>query len=372
MNRFNSLKTSLMVCAVAAGYLLQSLSPVLAQHFDGQIVSLNECWRYTSSDLMPEDPASDKDNIYIAERGGRVSAISIQTGIRIWSTDFGGEVRSNVVVLGSTVYVATGTVKAGKQRSGVTLVRALSAVTGLPSFDLPVRTDAEVRLVSAGGKLVVLTSDGGVTAFENGRTNAAWHKSLSRGPIGPIFVWLDKLLLASTDMKIYVISVLTGAQINSVSTQSSVSALSMIDGDLVWGDDRGEVVRYDLAAGSVYWRFKNGARISGLSTTEEGVLAASLDNFTYLISPYYGRVRWKKRLPARLESLTSYGQDLVAVQAVGEPIVTLLSADSGKTVGQITVGDDSFIRPPLAAGDRLILFTNRQLIASRLSPCPEK
>jgi len=140
----------------------------------------------------------------------------------------------------------------------------------------------------------------------------------------------------------------------------------------VWGNDRGEIVRYDLARNSVYWRIKNGARISGLVTVDEGVVAASLDNFTYLISPYYGRVRWKKRLAARIESLVAYGKDIIVLHAVGESSVTLLNVENGKAVGQVSIGDAAFIAPPTVVDGRLVFLTNNLVMAQSTGPCTIK
>lgn len=341
-----------------------------AQLQDGQLVSTNQCWRYDTDTVMAAAPAFDKDNLYLAERGGRITAISIKTGSRIWSTELGGEVRSNLAVLGSNVYVAVAPVT-DNRKMGVATIHALSALTGLPTFEITVTDSSDVRLLAAANELVVLTSDGRVSAYGIDSQIAVWQRTFSAPPAQAI-VWYDKVVVANVDLKIRVISLATGSDLAVVPTESPVSALSVIENDLLWGNDRGEIVRYDLARNSVYWRIKNGARISGLVTTNEGVVAASLDNFTYLISPYYGRVRWKKRLPARIESLVRYGKDLIALHAVGESSVTLLNLETGKAAAQISVGDAVFIGPPVAVDARLVFLTNKLVTALSAGPCTLK
>ena len=88
------------------GSLLAIPSLSSAQKKDVSVITLNECWKYASPDIMNLRPAADRSNLYIAEGGGRVTAISLVSGTRLWSTELGGDIRSNLAVLGSSVYVA--------------------------------------------------------------------------------------------------------------------------------------------------------------------------------------------------------------------------------------------------------------------------
>jgi outer membrane protein assembly factor BamB len=169
------------------------------------------------------------------------------------------------------------------------------------------------------------------------------------------------------------VSALTGEEIASVDTDRLVSAIGFIDHDLVWGDELGNVVRYDLEKRSIYWKFRNGAKISSLTTANEAVLAASYDNFVYLIHPYFGSVKWKKRLAGRASDVV-IGDPLFAVAlAVGEPTAILLNLENGKPVGQVNVGmDESFLTQPIYADGKYIFFTNRQVFVQSTAPCSTK
>lgn len=370
VNPFRRCKSGLPTCLSLAAILFHSVALGFSQQPDKSLVSLMECWRNTSIRVGRFKPAFDENDLYLAEPGGRLSAISVETGKLIWSTELGGEIRSNVAVLGSSVYIVAGPATDGKP-NGIGSLRALSASTGVPSVDVPL-TGTEVRLIPAAGRIVILTPNGLIECFENGGRVLAWQRNVPQVKLESAIAWNDKLVLATADMKVHVISVATGTDLSVVPTQHQVSALGVIDEDIVWGDERGEIVRYDLAKNNVYWRFKNGARISGLAPTDEGIAAASLDNFTYFISSYYGSVRWKKRLPGRVEGITPYGRDIVVVQTVGEPTATLISVEDGKSVSQVSVEQDLFIGPPLDAGGRLIFFTNHMVLAQSATPCSSK
>jgi hypothetical protein len=48
------------------------------------------------------------------------------------------------------------------------------------------------------------------------------------------------------------------------------------------------------------WKLRNGAEISSVTPTAEGLLISSFDNFIYLISENGGKPLWKKRLSGRI------------------------------------------------------------------------
>ena len=241
-------------------------------------------------------PAFDKTTFYVSERGGRVSALSLENGTRIWSTELGGELRSNVVAVGQSIFVAAGPIADGKPGHDANL-RVLSSSTGVPSVDITIPSSENIRLVGSADRVVVLAANGYAAAYDAASPNvtAVWQRNFPGLQIDSALVWGDKIVLAAGDHKIHVIDATTGTDVVAVPTKTRVSTLGVIDDDIVWGDDHGELIRYDLRKSAVYWRFKNGARISGLAQTDEGVVAASLDNFVYLVSSYYGSVRWKTR-----------------------------------------------------------------------------
>jgi len=370
VNKFRRRKLSLPSGLIFCVIMLHSVVLAFSQRPDGPLISLIECWRNDSIRLDPVTPAYDVNGLYLPERGGRLSAVAIQNGKLIWSTELGGEIRSNVAVIGGSVYVVAGPAADGKP-NGTGSLRVLSANTGVPTVEIQVSTE-EARLIPAAGKLVVLTPGGLISAFETGGHALAWQRSLPQINIKNALVRNDRLVIATADKKVHVIAAATGADLSVVPTERPVSALGVIEDDIVWGDDHGEIVRYDLEKNSVYWRFKNGARISGFAPTDDGIAAASLDNFTYFLSSDYGSVRWKKRLPGRVESITPFGKTLVVVQTVGEPTATLISVENGRSVGQVSSQDDSFTEPPLDAHGSLVFFTNQMIFAERATPCASK
>src|SRR4051794_16031441 len=110
--------------------ILSGFSP--AKALDDQFVNLQMCWQYRSPDLLTYSPATDESNLYVAEAGGRISAISLTNGTRLWSTDLGGENRSNVIVFGKYVYVIT------TNSQNHSKLDSLSRTTGVPNLEIEI------------------------------------------------------------------------------------------------------------------------------------------------------------------------------------------------------------------------------------------
>jgi outer membrane protein assembly factor BamB len=343
-----------------------------AQTPDKSLVTLNQCWNYPTENLVLQRPAVDNSNLYFGERGGRITAISLSTGTRLWSTELGGELRSNIAFLGSNLYVVAGpTIDGGPKGNG--RLRVLSTNTGIPNPETELPFSGRVRLVTIAMRLVAISDGGNVMAFDGSSASPAWQRTFPSIYPETVTVWSDKIAFAASDNRVYVISGVSGANVTFANTDRPVSALGIIDDDLVWGDDRGNLVRYDLAKNSVDWRFKNGARISSIAAIPEGVVATSNDNFAYLVSSDYGSVKWKKRLSGRISNFTVGDGAIAVAETVGDPNAVVLNLDNGKSVGQAAIVDDeAYILASIYTAGKFIFFTNRRVIARSAAQCAAK
>jgi outer membrane protein assembly factor BamB len=335
--------------------------PGLSQRPDEVVVTPAVCWKYRSTGLMSNGPAIDVSNLYVAEEGGRVSAVSLANGTRIWSTEVGGENRSNIVVAGTNIYLAS---SEGQNRLRI---HSLSTSTGIPNSEIEIPFSEDIKLISAAGKLIVLSSEGSITAYSFGSYHQEWQLIIPRISLETTLYAANRLYLASSDKKLHSIDVESGVEADVINAKNDVTAIGIVDGSVVFGDSRGNLIRQNRSGRS--WRFRNGAKIVSIGVTDRGIVAASADNFVYLVSSYYGDIRWKKRMPGRVSSLV-IDDDLIAVQTVGEASSALLNLESGKMVGQVTIADDeAFIRSPAVAEGKLIFFTSKQLLAESTHNC---
>jgi outer membrane protein assembly factor BamB len=329
------------------------------------VVALNECWRYRSSDFIALRPAIDKSNLYIPENGGRITAISLSSGTRLWSTELGGEIRSNIVVQGSNVYAVT------VGPSEHSRLRSLSTTSGIPNLEVDFPSGENVRLSVADNKLVVALDNGYLAVYEFGATKPDWQSSLPGIDLSTMIFAPGKIITATADKRIHTLNLTDGKESSVLPVNDQVAALGLFEGNILSGDSRGNLLRYNEDR-SVSWRFRNGARISSIVPTTKGILAASADNFVYMVGGYFGDIRWKKRMPGRVSSVATDGE-IGIVLTVGEPSAVLLNLENGKSVGQFSISDDdSFTQPVIAADGRLFFFTTKQILSESVGPCSLK
>jgi outer membrane protein assembly factor BamB len=341
------------------------VSAIRSKSKDVSVVALNECWRYRSSDFMALRPAVDKSNLYIPENGGRITAVSLSTGTRLWSTELGGEIRSNVVVQGSNVYAVT--VDPAKH----TRLRSLSIASGIPNLEVEIPSGENVRLGIADNKLAVTLDTGYLAVYEFGATKPDWQSSLQAIDLATVLFAPGKILAATADKRIHTLNLTDGKETSVLRLNDGVAALGLFEGNILSGDSRGNLMRYNEDR-TVSWRFRNGARISSIVPTTKGILAASADNFVYMVGGYFGDIRWKKRMAGRVSSVATDGE-IGIVLTVGEPAAVLLNLENGRSVGQLAISDDdSFTQPVIAADGRLFFFTSRQILSESVGPCSLK
>jgi outer membrane protein assembly factor BamB len=347
----------------AVGVLVALIAaPVAPAAPDGPLIALKECWHYGPA-IADAQPAADSNNVYIAENGGRVSAISLSTGTRIWSTELGGEVVSDLVSDTSNIYVVTNEVFGGAH------LRSLSVASGIPNWDVEYPGGRHIMLGTFGGKLVVVMDTGVISAYRPGMGKAEWNLTLPMNITG-MYSGAGKMLIATADREVHSVDVASGKQMSTYSMDADITATAVFGEGVVIGDDRGNIVRF--ASGSRSWRFRNGARITSLTHTVRGLIAASADNFVYLISDDTGDVRWKKRLPGRVANVAIAG-DTAVVTAIGEPDAFLIDLETGKAAGRLSLGSgEVFIGLPLFSDGKFIFFTSAGVLAASQSPCSGK
>jgi outer membrane protein assembly factor BamB len=130
------------------------------------------------------------------------------------------------------------------------------------------------------------------------------------------------------------------------------------------GTADGFVYAIDRMTGRLRWRVRTGAAIQAVLAGENWVLATSLDNFVYCLSPRNGTKVWRRQLAGRATAppLVVNNHVLLA-PLVGDECV-VLSLEDGKKVNSIYVGEDKNTEAaPLLTKDAILLTTTEGLMA---------
>ncbi len=148
-------------------------------------------------------------------------------------------------------------------------------------------------------------------------------------------------------------------------TRKTLRAPVAVSANIVYaGAGDGYVFAIDRLTGRIKWRVRTGAAVQAVMATEKCILATSLDNFIYCLSPQNGAKGWKRQLAGRVAAppLVLGGSILVA-PLVGDECV-VLNLEDGKKINSIYVGEDNNTEAaPLVKADTILLTTREGILA---------
>ena len=136
------------------------------------------------------------------------------------------------------------------------------------------------------------------------------------------------------------------------------------EGSLFAGSQDGSVYAFNESTGRLRWRVRTGAAVQSIVAARKCLLATSLDNFVYCLSPQRGVRLWKYRLAGRvLARPLVLNESVLLTPLVGEEGV-VLDLQDGRKVNSIYVGEDNNTgASPLLSGNLILLTTRKGLLA---------
>jgi outer membrane protein assembly factor BamB len=338
---------------------------------------LQKCWAIPSTSPTIVEIGSDSSAIYISSDDGSVRSISVTSGDALWSAELGGSISSNFVINGSSLFVVSRPASEGiGGEKQVSVVRSLSKQTGVTSWGAKIPFAETTYLLDGGnGVLIAAGGDGSLTAVSKENGNIVWNASIPGTLAGKPAIKNGSIAVAVNPNDLYTVSTDDGRIIRHSKIKFLPTAISFAnDGSLLLGDERGNLVWLDAKDGDTVWKFKNGARISHAVETDRGVLAASYDNFVYLLTAYRGGVVWKRRLSGRISDAPIILGDMVFVRTSGDKQAYLISLKTGKIVQKIETGESDVVRqaPLSQEGVAIVIGGASGVALYGLRSCPAK
>jgi outer membrane protein assembly factor BamB len=350
-----SLSVVLVLCFALAG---------IAQVKDRGAWALRECWRYKSTELEPSAAASDGTYLYIGERGGRVSAVAADDGKRVWTSEVGGELVSNLLVIDRELQLVM------RSAEGLHELRTLSVVSGIASRSVLLPVRGQIQIYSKGHNVVIVSDVGDLVAVDQKADKPVWTKKLTIAP-KVVILGENALVAGFDDGRVSFIDLADGKVIRTITVKFVPSALMLSGDHLVLGDERGNITNLDVDRNTPVWTFKSGGKISGIYPIGDSeILVTSFDNFTYLLNFANGHVVWKRREPSRILETAIVKSNYAGVTPFGEASVLFFDPDNGKSLGQIVMPNSlEFIQPPQLVGDSVVTFTTEGLVSTGFFGC---
>lgn len=328
------------------------------------------CWARPASEMT--QLAGDRGGLFATGRDARLAAFSLE-GDKLWTSELGGDITSNLLLLENSVVVAASAVSTNGSPSG-TAVRSLSRETGIAGWSTPVSTAPRHFLGRANGSVIVVSSAGTIEALDPATGAVRWRRQIAEGFAGGPAMNDTNLFVASRAGQLFAISVATG-EIDSTRKLTSaltVPATAGSEGGVVVGDERGNITALENVE-KLNWRFKTGGSVSALYMVDGSLLAASHDNFVYFLSGRNGAMSWKKRLSGRATRVGLVNGTYALVSSIDEHGATLLDLASGRVAGQILLGPGEVVLDePVTIGDRIFILTNEGINSFGLRGCIRK
>ena len=341
-----------------------------AQSRSGSELDLSKCWEYVgavSASLL----AVDNEHIYIGSKEGRVEAISVD-GKKIWESEFGGTVNSNLLPLNGGLMVVTSNVSTDPSKQVSSKLRLLSKETGIMNWGITLSGGSAYYLGTFGPSAIIVSYDGLIRSVDVKTGEIKWQRQVGAKVVAAPSFSGTTLTVATDARKLITYAATNGVIEHERSSRFRTTAiLETDDGQIIAGDERGNITF--LNGGSKEWQFKSGGEISGIFAVDSNILAASHDNFIYLLAGSNGSIVWKRRVTGRLAQIGRIGPRNALLAGPDDHNAVFIDLANGKTASQLAFADDErIVYQPIESSDRIYVLTNRSLYAYSRSHCSLK
>ncbi len=319
-------------------------------------------WRYESSVTLNLTPAFDTERIYLPLAGGTIVALKAKDGQLYWRSDMGGELSASPVADEHAIYVASETV--GQPNASAGALRALGREGGVTQWMTPLVRPLRGALAISGGKLFAGGSDGRAYAFDKRTGGVLWSIPFTSPFNGQPVLSGGKVYFGSEDGTLLALEEATGRVLWRHRTKGAVRGPVAVAGDSVFfGSGDGYVYAVSTDKGRLKWRKRTGAGVEAVVLAGDALLAASLDNFAYLLN-LNGSQLWKKQLPGRISAQPLTVAETALFTPLSSSAGVVLGLKDGKQVNSLPTGEElTSSASPIIVGDAVILTTEHGLLA---------
>jgi len=326
---------------------------------DGLVLSqpLSVAWRYQTDQTTDFTPATDAQTVFMPLNSGVLMALNASDGKLNWKAEAGGVFSTMPVVDDRSVFAAQRYGDSSKELQGGTL-RALSKTTGVTLWmrTLPVAITAGLAVDSVA--LFGASADGSVYAFDKRTGDLIWSTRYQEEFTAQPTVSGEHVYFGSKAGTLRALNVKTGEVVWQYKAAGAIQGTPAIFDDVVYfGSNDNNVYAFSESGKKLLWHRRTGASVQAVTVVSNGVLAASLDNFAYLLSLNKGSLIWRRQLPGRISArpVTSSDGALFTPFSTDQAIVLKLS--DGKTANTLPLGEENSSSAAPVSVNNLVLIT---------------
>ena len=331
---------------------------------------ISRCWVYPTTTIA-RGLAADNERVYLGAGEANVESLSGE-GKKMWSSELGGEISSNMVPTDAGLLLTTTSPGTETDKSN-SILRSLSRETGITNWSVKLPDARRFFLGINVNLAIVVSGNGSVQAVETKTGSVKWKREIADEFVAEPYFSRERVIIAARSNQIFSISLSSGEILSMRKSTYPVTALGAFStGEIVAGDERGNVSTLN-GTDKPLWKFKSGGEISRVFVSGENILATSHDNFVYFLSGRTGDVEWKKRLAGRVVQIGNIGDRYSLIMSFDDNTAFLVDLATGRTAGQIVFADgEKLVAPPVVSGSFIYLLTDNASYAYSLSGCGEK
>jgi len=347
-------------------FCVLQLAAVVGQAKPAAGLSISKCWEYAL--INGGAVASDTTRIYLGSEGAKVEALS-PDGKKMWSSELGGEITSNLLPADSGLLLVTSS-PGSKPAKIAGNLRSLSVETGITTWTLRLPDAERHFLGSHNGSAIIVSQSGSMQAVDTKSGGVKWKREIADGFVAaPVFA-NGKVIVAARGNQIFTISLASGEISSMRKSVHVVTALGeMASGEIVVGDERGNISTLN-GSDKPQWKFKSGGEISRIFVIGGNILAASHDNFVYYLLGRNGDVEWKKRLVGRILHIGNIADRFALTMSLEDKTAMFTDLENGKIAGQVVFTEgEMLVSPPVASNGSIFLLTNRSVYLYSINGC---
>ena len=322
-------------------------------------------WRYESNVTLNLTPAFDRERIYLPLAGGIIVALKAKDGQLFWRSEMGGELSASPVADDAMIYVASEVVSPADQKhqTGGAL-RALGREGGVTQWMTPLVRPVRGSLALSGARLFAGGIDGRAYAFDKRTGGVLWSIPFAAPLNGHPVSANGRVYFGSEDGTLLALEESTGKLLWRYRTKGAIRGPVAVSNDAVFfGSGDGYVYAVRADKGRLIWRKRTGAGVEAVTFTPQGLLAASLDNFAYLLNEK-GAMLWKRLLPGRIPSRPLTVQEDALFTPLSSSAAVVLALRDGKQVNALPTGEElTSSAAPIIVGDAVLVTTEHALLA---------
>ena len=332
-------------------------------------VDVAKCWSYSLSESSGERITADESRVFVGLEGARIEALS-RDGKKIWSSEFGGEISSNIIATKDNLFLVTSAVSDENTSSNL---RWVSKDTGVTNWTVTLPDSDRHYLGLFNGEVVVVSNNGVINSINAKNGSINWARQIAERFVGEPSFAASSVTLATTAKQIFNIALKSGEVYSMQRFPYALTALVATEtGHLIVGDERGNISALN-GVDKPIWTFKTGGEISKILNFDENILAASHDNFIYSLASRNGGRVWKKRLVGRVGQIARVSEDHVLISSFEESSALLFDLTNGRATGRTVFGEnESLAAPPVTAKEQIFLLTNSAVYSYSLNGCPKE